>query len=160
LVTMCDVGGRVVFRERFSASATMDDVRRFGCTTGTYLAALLLPQPARPDDRDNPLRVVFAGHHTELAERFGERFAVAACDCYGSTEAGFPLVRMGPPPDRERVWCGKVRAGYQAKVVDDLGAAVPDGTAGELWIKGDSRLMLMERYLNQPAATENAFSGD
>ncbi|HVW44956.1 MAG TPA: AMP-binding protein [Amycolatopsis sp.] len=160
IATMCDVGGRVVFRERFSASAAMDDVRRFGCTTGTYIAGLLLSQPPRPDDADNPLRLVFSGHHTELSEQFGERFAVGAYDCYGSTEAGFPLVRLESPPDRERMWCGKCREGYQALVVDDAGTPVEDGTAGELWIKGDSRLMLMDRYLNQPEATAKAFAGD
>ncbi|HVV10499.1 AMP-binding protein [Amycolatopsis sp.] len=160
LVTMCDVGGQVVFRERFSASATMDDVRRFGCTTGTFLAGLLLPQPPRPDDKDNPLRLVFAGHHSGFAEQFAERFAVSVADSYGSTEAGFPLVRLGSPPDHEHVWCGRVRAGYQAEVVDEHGTPVANGTAGELWIKGDSRLMLMERYLNHPGATEKAFSGD
>jgi len=158
LVTMCSTGGRVVFREKFSAKATMDDVRRFGCTTGTFLSALLLPLPPRDDDADNPLEAVFAGHNVALAAKFAERFAVKCYDLYGSTEVGFPLV-LSNPPDLERTWCGRVRDGYRAQVVDEHGQPAADGVPGELWIRPDDRLMIMVGYLNQPEATARALNG-
>jgi crotonobetaine/carnitine-CoA ligase len=158
LVTMCATGGRVVFRERFSARATMDDVRNFGCTTGTFHAALLLALPPSPDDADNPLEAVFAGHNAALAAEFGRRFGVRCYDLYGSTEVGFPLV-LSDPPDLERMWCGRVRDGYRAQVVDEHGHPVADGVPGELWIRPGHRLMIMIGYLGRPEATERALAG-
>ena len=160
IVTMCDLGGRIVFRERFSLGAALEDVRRFGCTTGTMPAGLLLTLPSHRDDADVPLRWVFTGHNTELNEAFRERFQAPGYDCYGSTEVGFPLVRWKPPKDLDHPWCGRLRPGYEAKIVDDAGREVPDGDPGELWIKAGTRLMLMDSYLNRPDATEKAFEGD
>ncbi|MGV9960180.1 class I adenylate-forming enzyme family protein [Rhodococcus aetherivorans] len=158
LVTMCSTGGSVVLREKFSAKATMDGVRAFGCTTGTFHGALLLALPPRADDADNPLQAVFAGHNSALAAEFAKRFAVKCYDLYGSTEVGFPLV-LNDPTDLEHTWCGRVREGYRAQVVDENGQSVPDGVPGELWIRPDSRLMIMIGYLNQPEATARALDG-
>jgi len=158
LVAMCATGGQVVFRERFSARATMDDVREFGCTTATLHAALLLALPPRTDDADNTLEAVFAGHNVAVAAEFAQRFGVRCYDLYGSTEVGFPLVLSDAPPDLEHTWCGRLRDGYQAQVVDEKGQPVADGTAGELWIRPGNRLMIMVGYLNQPEATERALA--
>lgn len=159
LVAMCATGGQVVFRERFSARAAMDDVREFGCTTGTLLAGMLLALPPRADDADNPLEAVFAGHNVALAAEFGRRFGVRCYDLYGSTEVGFPLVLSGTPPDLEHLWCGRLRDGYSARVVDENGQPVADGVAGELWIRPSDRRMIMIGYLNRPEATERALAG-
>ncbi|PPI94005.1 hypothetical protein C5E46_23620 [Nocardia nova] len=158
LVSMCATGGRVVFRERFSAGAAMDDIREFGCTTATLIASLLLARPPRADDADNPLRSVFAGHNVALAAEFAQRFGVKCYDLYGSTEVGFPLV-LSEPPDLAHTWCGRVREGYRARVVDENGRPVADGMPGELWIRPGDRLMIMVGYLNQPEATERALAG-
>src|SRR5690606_35866607 len=96
LLSMTDVGGRVVLRERFSASAFLDDVRAFGCTSTTAYVPLVLATPEHPDDAENPLRVVFGGHNLRLGLRFARRFDVQVLDAYGSTEIGFPLVQRSP----------------------------------------------------------------
>jgi crotonobetaine/carnitine-CoA ligase len=158
LVAMCATGGQVVFRERFSAKATMDDVREFGCTTATLLAPLLLALPPCADDPDNPLEAVFAGHNVALAAEFSQRFDVKCYDLYGSTEVGFPLV-LSDPPDLDHMWCGRVRDGYRAQVVDENGRPAADGVAGELWIQPSDRLMIMVGYLNQPEETERVLAG-
>lgn len=64
LLVMSDVGGRVVLRERFSASAFLDDFRAEGCTSTTAYVPLVLATPERDDDADNPLRVVWGGGQT------------------------------------------------------------------------------------------------
>jgi crotonobetaine/carnitine-CoA ligase len=155
---MADLGGRVVFRERFSASAFLTDVRSFGCTTTTVQSSLLLATSELPDDADNPLRVAYAGHNTELARRFSARFGVHPVDAYGSTEAGFPIVRRWIPEHR-RSPCGRLRRGYQARVVGPDSLDVPDGRPGELWIAPPARPLVMLGYLNHPAATAAAFDG-
>jgi crotonobetaine/carnitine-CoA ligase len=159
LLSMTDVGGRVVLRERFSATNFFDDVRAHGVTTATVQPALVLATPERADDRDNPLRVVFGSHNPALSRRFADRFDVHVIDAYGSTEVGFPIVRRWQCDETERS-CGRLRRGYAARLVDAKGSEVPDGTTGELWIRPPARPLVMLSYLNHPKATAAAFSGD
>ncbi|HVW42912.1 MAG TPA: AMP-binding protein [Amycolatopsis sp.] len=158
LISMADVGGRVVFREKFSASSFLDDVRTHGCTSTTAYADLLLATPERPDDADNPLRVVLGSCGAATAHRFTQRFGVTMVEAYGSTEAGFPMLLRTPPADRTRRWCGTPRRGYRARVTGPDGADVPDGTAGELWIRPPARPMMMTGYLHRPEATAQALA--
>jgi carnitine-CoA ligase len=74
LLVMSDVGGRVVLRERFSASAFLADVRAGECTSTTAYVPLVLATPERDDDADNPLRLVWGGGSLPLSARFGKRF--------------------------------------------------------------------------------------
>jgi crotonobetaine/carnitine-CoA ligase len=159
VVVLADLGGRVVLRERFSASAFLADVRSFGCTTTTAPSALVLATPELPDDADNPLRVAYAGHNALLAQRFSARFGVHPMDAYGSTEVGFPMMRRWIPAAYSNP-CGRLRRGYQARVVSPEGTDLPDGRPGELWIRPPARPLVMLRYLNQPAATAAAFDGE
>lgn len=156
LLSMADVGGRVVLRERFSARAFLDDVRQFGCTTTTAFSALMLATPQRDDDADNPLRVVF-GHNPSVDLRFAERFGCHPVAAYGSTEAGFPLMLRWGPPDMTRRWCGRPRGGYSARVVGPDGAEVPDGEVGEMEILPPARPLVMLEYVGDAAATTAAF---
>jgi carnitine-CoA ligase len=160
LLAMSDVGGRVVLRERFSASTFLDDVRRYGCTSMTVNAGLVLETPEQPNDRDNPMRVVFAGHNATMARRFAQRFDVHVIDAYGSTEAGFPLMARWMGDEGAPTVPGRLRRGYQARVVDENKAEVPAGAPGELLLKPPARPLVMLGYLNRPDATEAAFDGD
>lgn len=157
LLSMADVGGRVVLRERFSASRFLDDVRAHGATSTTAQVPLLLATPEAPDDADNPLRIVLASCGAALARRFERRFGVRVIECYGSTEAGFPLLTRTAPADERRRWMGRPRRGYDARVVDAEGRPVPDGQVGELWVRPAARELMMIGYLDDPEATDRAF---
>jgi crotonobetaine/carnitine-CoA ligase len=159
LLSMSDVGGRVVLRERFSASAFLDDVRAGGCTSTTAYVALILATPERDDDADNPLRLAWGGHHLALSARFASRFGLHVLEAYGSTEIGFPLVQRVPVPDLDHRWIGRPRPGYLLRVVGADGADVPDGTVGELWVRAPARELMLLEYLNQPDATAAATAG-
>src|SRR5699024_1119644 len=119
---------------RFSASGWLDDVRRYGCTFANYVGAPLtyiLATPERPDDADNPMRVVYGNEApADVRERFAARFGVTVVDGFGSTEGGVAITRtpgtpptaLGPLPDGVRVvdpvdGTERPRAGY-----DDAGA--------------------------------------
>ena len=86
------VGAAVAVRPRFSASAFLDDVRRFGATKFSYVGkaiAYILATPERPDDADNTLKSAFG---TEASVRDRDRFR-ARFDCYliegyGQSEGG------------------------------------------------------------------------
>ncbi|MFR9731191.1 long-chain-fatty-acid--CoA ligase [Saccharopolyspora sp. MS10] len=96
-------GAAVALRRRFSASGFLPDARRFGATYANYVGkplSYVLATPERPDDADNPLRVVYGneGAERDLA-RFAERFGCRVVDGFGSTEGGVAISR-GPdaPP--------------------------------------------------------------
>jgi fatty-acyl-CoA synthase len=96
-------GATVALRRSFSASGLLPDVRRFGATYANYVGkplSYVLATPARPDDADNPLRVVYGneGAEPDLAE-FGRRFGCVVIDGFGSTEGGVAVSRVpGSPP--------------------------------------------------------------
>jgi carnitine-CoA ligase len=72
----------LVLLPRFSASGFFDSARRYGATEFNAIGAMLeilMRQPERPDDADNPLRLAYAGptppeeRHLEFERRFGLR---------------------------------------------------------------------------------------
>ena len=95
-------GGTIAMRRRFSASAFIDDVRRFGATRFNYVGKVLeyiLATPPRDIDADNQLRIVTG---SEASERdiaaFGARFDVYVMDGFGSTEGGVGILRTPDSP--------------------------------------------------------------
>lgn len=138
-------GATLAVRERFSASSFLDDIRRHGATYANYVGTPLsyvLAQPPRPDDADNPLRVVF-GNEGAPADipRFAERFACRVIDGYGSTEGGLSIGRTPDTPDGALgVGVGDVRVidpdtGRECAVarLDGAGRLLnPDEAIGEL----------------------------
>lgn len=104
-------GANLALRATFSASNFISDVRRFGATYANYVGtplSYILATPQRPDDRDNPLRVVYGNEATPgAAAVFADRFAVRVVDGFGSSEGGISIARtpdtpagaLGPMPD-------------------------------------------------------------
>ena len=86
------MGATIATRPRFSASAFLDDVRRFGATKFSYVGkaiAYILATPERPDDADNTLKSAFG---TEASvrdrDRFRARFGCYLIEGYGQSEGG------------------------------------------------------------------------
>jgi crotonobetaine/carnitine-CoA ligase len=144
-------------REKFSASTFLDDARKHRTTSSTAPVGLLLATPPREDDADNPVRVMFAGHNTRLAQQLTTRFGIAPLDAYGSTEAGFPLVRRSPDESASMGW---LRPGYSVRVVDGDGNDVEPGEVGELLVRPPARELMMREYLGRPDATAAAWDGE
>ncbi|GAA4614875.1 long-chain-fatty-acid--CoA ligase [Saccharopolyspora hordei] len=95
-------GATIALRRRFSASGFLPDVRRFGATYANYVGkplAHVLATPPRPDDADNPLRVVYGNEANERdLRRFAERFGCLVVDGFGSTEGGIAISRTPDTP--------------------------------------------------------------
>jgi fatty-acyl-CoA synthase len=95
-------GATLALRRRFSASAFLDDVRRFGATYTNYVGKALsyvVATPELPDDGDNPLRLVFGNEGADRdVARFAERFQCYAVDGFGSTEGGIAVTRTPDTP--------------------------------------------------------------
>ena len=97
------VGGMTMaLRRRFSASGMLEDVRDLGVTYFNYVGkplAYVLATPERPDDADNPLKVVFGNEAAEAdIARFADRFGAIVVDSYGSTEGGAVVSREPDQP--------------------------------------------------------------
>lgn len=95
-------GAGIALRRRFSASGFLTDVRACGATYFTYVGRAvqyLLATPARPDDRDNPLRMGFGTEAGAVdAAAFEERFGVRLVEGYGSSEGGAAIQRTPGTP--------------------------------------------------------------
>lgn len=97
-----DHGAQVAMVPRFSASRCWDQVREAGATKLHYLGGvlnLLLAQPARADDHDNPVTVAWgAAAPADRWREFERRFGVELREGYGLSEAGnFVTLNIGGP---------------------------------------------------------------
>ncbi|WP_372660374.1 long-chain-fatty-acid--CoA ligase [Amycolatopsis kentuckyensis] len=95
-------GASIALRRRFSASGFLPDVRKFGVTYANYVGkplSYVVATPARPDDADNPLRLVYGneGAAADLAA-FEKRFGCKVVDAFGSTEGGIGFARTDDTP--------------------------------------------------------------
>jgi crotonobetaine/carnitine-CoA ligase len=152
--------------QRFSVSTFWDRVRFYGSTQTFTLGAMhmfLWRAPARPDDRDNPLRVAgMVPMPDQLIGPFCERFGMerilqgfGQSETFGVLHRGLRLGRtwkagsLGVPCDDVDV-----------KLVDDRDHEVPAGVPGEFCIKPKKPHTLFEGYFNDPEATRAAFVGE
>jgi fatty-acyl-CoA synthase len=125
-------GASIALRRKFSASQFIPDVRRFHATYANYVGkpmSYVLATPARADDADNPLRVVYGNEAAPRdIDRFAERFGVAVVDGFGSTEGGVNIART---PDTPEGALGPLPEGLD--IIDvDTGQPCPPGVIGEL----------------------------
>ena len=141
--------------ERFSASRFWDDVRAYGATYTLCLGAMipiLAKQPARPDDRENPLRVALsAAAPPAIWEAFETRFGVRIVELYAQTEGGFMLNADAKAAGKVGAM-GKPSGGYTMRVVDDQDRELPAGEVGELVYRSTTADDTPEYYKN-PEAT-------
>lgn len=91
-----------------------------------------------------------------LFERFTSTFSVEMLDGIGSTEM-LHIFISGRPGRTRAGWTGEVVAGYEARILDEDGAPVPDGTPGNLWVKGSSAAT---GYWSRMAVTRRVFQGE
>jgi carnitine-CoA ligase len=143
---------------RFSASGLWEDTRRYGAVEFNALGAMipiLLKQPKRADDADNPVRVVLSAACPEWAWReFEERFGVRLIEFYGLVDyPGYLINDEGVPGSMGR----PIPGGTEFRVVDDEDEDVPLGVPGELVMRHE--LGRITHYHNNPEATEEAYRG-
>jgi len=152
-------GARVVLAERFSASRFWDDIRRYGCTEFNYIGGILpilLKADPKPDDADNPLRVMFGGGAPrDLFEVIEKRFGLTLIEAYGMSEIGLPL--MNTQKERKPGTCGKPRSDCTVRVVDDNGMEVSPNTPGEVLIRPLKPYSMLLEYYKMPDKTVDAW---
>jgi acyl-CoA synthetase (AMP-forming)/AMP-acid ligase II len=88
-------GTTLAMRRKFSASHFWSDTRKFNANSFIYVGEVcryLMNQPARPDDRDNPIEAMVGnGLRPDIWKAFKKRFGISQVyEFYGAAEA--PLI--------------------------------------------------------------------
>jgi benzoate-CoA ligase len=122
-----------------------------------YAGLLAIEDAAERFDTSSIRLCVSAGEALPpaLFERWRKRFGVEILDGIGSTE----ILHIFISNRRGRVKpgsTGEIVPGYEARLVDESGAEVPDGEIGDLLIKGDSTCSC---YWNKHEETKETIQG-
>jgi carnitine-CoA ligase len=151
------MAGRIAIAPRFSASTFWDDVRRYRADVahGIFsMVPILLKQPPRPDDQDQPARVFYFAQQNDA---FEERFNCRIIEVYGATETG--IVTATPRGETCRKGsCGKPNVDtFDVMLANDRDEPVGVGDVGEILVRPRRPFVMLSEYYNMPEATVAAF---
>ena len=162
-------GGCVVQLDRFHPGTWWQTVRDSGATIVHYLgvmpAILLNLPPAAGDDFSAQLRFGFgAGVNPRHHAAFEHRFGFPLIEAWAMTESGSGGCIIANREPRHVGSCcfGKPSAALEYRLVDESGADVPSGEAGELLVRASGanpRAGFFAGYLGNPAATQEIWAG-
>lgn len=144
-------GGCIALRKKFSASAWLDDVRRYKVTFFNYVGKPLnyiLATEEKADDADNPLRIAFGNEANEKdIAAFSRRFGCQVIDSYGTSEGGMRINRTADMPEGS------------LGVADEGTAVIDPDTLEECpraEFDADGRLLNADKAIGEVANTRNA----
>jgi acyl-CoA synthetase (AMP-forming)/AMP-acid ligase II len=155
-------GGSVIVPRRFTPQRFWRQAREYGASwlsAGPTLHQMILD---RSDDAGAPSTLRFARSCSSalspaLMDRAELEYGVPMLEAYGMTEASHQMASNPLPPGERLHGSVGVATGTSIGIVDKAGNMQPGGTAGEVVIRGPG---VMPGYVNNPAATAEAFFGD
>ncbi len=151
-------GGSITFIERFDTASfwqVVRDTQTTACFLLGVMAVFLEKLPEKPDDADNPLRLVLMVPLAGDIQRFSKRFGLDVYTIFNMTEISSPIISLPNPTVRGT--CGKVRQGVDVRLVDEHDCEVPLGTVGEMLVRTDRPWAMNSGYYKNPVATANAW---
>ena len=121
------------------------------------MTPILLKQPQKSDDADNPLRVYCTiGIAPSLVDTFEQRFGVNSLDMFGSTEQG--AIAFTPYDRKKYAAVGPINTrDYEVKIVDEFDEELPPNTVGEYVSRAKKPFLRMMEYYKMPEETVKAF---
>jgi acyl-CoA synthetase (AMP-forming)/AMP-acid ligase II/aryl carrier-like protein len=158
-------GGSVVLPRGFEVTGFWELVRRHRCTWLGLVPAMisqLLSHAERSVAPETLSHVRFARSSSAplasaVHREFEARFNLPLVEAMGQTEAGSAIFSNQPPPARSKTGSVGTVFGFDVKVVDDAGRALPPGRTGEILVRGES---VMKGYYNDAVATAEVLTPD
>lgn len=157
-------GGATVISPRFSASRHWQIVSDYEVTSFGSVATMLSMLLAKYPDgvpaglKTDQLRFAMCGSApvpAEVMRRFEATFNCPVVEGYGLSESTCRST-FNPADERRRAGSCGLPIGNEMKVVDEENREVPDGTAGEIVLRGEN---IFKGYFKNPEATARAFRG-
>jgi crotonobetaine/carnitine-CoA ligase len=150
-----------VFSRKFTKSRMWDTIREHGCTVFTLLGGMttaIYSEPEKPDDADNPVRlVVSAGMPQAIWEDFARRFDVTLFEVYGTAEGGlFWNDGSGPSGSFGNINNTLL---HVSRIVDEDDNDCTPGQMGELIWQHSSGQPVLVNYLNKPESSAAKTAG-
>ena len=147
----------------FSASGFWDQIRKYGATQFNAIGAMipiLMKQPEKPDDADNPVRLVIsAACPTSLWEAFEKRFGLKIWEAYGAVDGGGVLIMNFGHAPVGSIGNGQL-IGTDWRIVDDEKNDVETGDIGELLtLAKGGKSGGVEYYKNKEASEKKCSDG-
>jgi len=155
-------GGSTVVSPKFSASRFWQVISDYQITSfgsvATMLSMLLSTYPKGVPEglRTDQLRFAMCGSApvpAEVLKRFEETFQCLVVEGYGLSESTCRST-FNPPDERRRPGSCGLPIGNEMRVVDEEDREVPDGTLGEIVLRGEN---ILKGYHKNPEATSVAF---
>ena len=153
-------GARLLMLPRFESHAVIDRLPRATAMMGvpTYYTRLLA-EAAFDAGRCSNMRLFVSGSAPLLEstfEAFRERTGHTILERYGMTETGMNLSNL-LHGERRAGTVGFPLPGVEARIVDDQGRPVTDGSVGQLQVRGPN---VFQGYWRKPDKTAEEFVGD
>ena len=153
-------GGSLAMPPKFSAARFWDLAVRERCTWLNLVPTMvsyLLEGPTPPREALAHVRfcrTASAPLPPEHLRAFQEKFGIGIIETMGLTETVAPAFSNPWEPGERRVGSVGRPSGCEARIVDERGQDVPDGTPGEIAIRGPQ---VTHGYYKNPDATAAAF---
>ncbi len=155
------MGLRAVFSRRFTKSRLWDVCRRHGATQLSLvggMATAIYSEPPRPDDADNPVRLVVSGGMPPAVWKpFEERFGVRILEFYGANDGGG--MAYNPPGTGPVGSFGKPVPTFDMRILDDDGRECPPGVVGEICCRPADGSNATVEYFGDPESSRAKVRG-
>lgn len=149
-----------VISRRFTKSRLWDICRKHGSTTFSLLggmATAIYSEPEKPDDGDNPVRMVTsAGMPYAIWENFERRFNLKILEWYGAVEGGLAFKPIGEGPIGS---FGRPGPGLDLKILDENDQECPPGVQGEICSRPAAGGSAEVEYYKNPKASADKTRG-
>ncbi|MBW2268464.1 MAG: AMP-binding protein [Deltaproteobacteria bacterium] len=154
-------GLHAVFSRRFTKSRLWEVCRTYGCTSFSLVGGMAMgiySEPERPDDADNPVRLVISGGMpAAIWESFEKRFGLRILEFYGAMDGGgMALKPVGEGPIGS---FGKAMFGVDMRILDEDGNPCPPGVVGEICTRPQGGEVASVEYFGKPEASKKKIRG-
>jgi acyl-CoA synthetase (AMP-forming)/AMP-acid ligase II len=156
-------GGSLAMTPKFSAARFWTQAREYRCTwlnVVPTMVSYLLEGESPPAGLAKAIRFcrsASAALPPEHLSAFQDRFGIGIVETMGLTETAAPAFSNPMDPKRRKLGAVGVASGCAARVVDVQLQPAPDGTTGEIVIRGPN---VMRGYYKNEEATRASFTPD